>query len=156
MDPFTVSTGVAGFLSLAIEITKILSTYISDVKSAPEDAKTLLAEVTALCSVLEDLVKFLRYDFKGNFTPTSTLYAAILACQKEIQNLSKKLDNLQGRSENKVKGIIKRVVGGLYARTSIRALWLHYSDLHKHFSFPYGLRTGWLFNSELDYRLHTN
>jgi hypothetical protein len=87
-----------------------LSTYISNVKSAPEDAKTLLAEVTALCSVLEDLVKFLRYDFKGNFTPTSTLYAAILACQKKIQNLSKKLDNLQGRSENKVKGIIKRVV----------------------------------------------
>jgi hypothetical protein len=38
MDPFSISTGVAGFLSLAIELTEIIGGYIGDVKSAPEDA----------------------------------------------------------------------------------------------------------------------
>jgi hypothetical protein len=80
-----------------------LSTYISNVKSAPEDAKTLLAEVTALCSVLEDLVKFLRYDFKGNFTPTSTLYAAILACQRKSRTSPKSSKIFKDEAKTKLK-----------------------------------------------------
>lgn len=65
MDPWGISTGVAGFLSLAIEITKILRAYISDAKNALEDANKLLMGVISL----EQLVKFLREDAKalGNF-----------------------------------------------------------------------------------------
>jgi hypothetical protein len=53
MDAFTISTGVAGFLSLALEISKILKAYVDGVKSAPEEARNLLVEVTALCHALE-------------------------------------------------------------------------------------------------------
>jgi hypothetical protein len=80
MDPFTISTGVVGFLSLALDITQILSTYIGEAKSAPEDAQNLLTEVTSLSYILSQLVKFLRKDAKGNFENTSALCLVIRAC----------------------------------------------------------------------------
>jgi hypothetical protein len=95
MDPFTLSTGIAGFLSLALEISKILGVYIGDVKSSPEDANNLLIEVAAFCHVLEQLIKFLRRDFTENITLSSALYVAITACQDHIQNLYKKIEKLQ-------------------------------------------------------------
>jgi hypothetical protein len=52
MDPISISIGVAGFLSLTLEIN-ILSNYVSDVKSAPEEANGLLREITVLKVVLE-------------------------------------------------------------------------------------------------------
>jgi hypothetical protein len=109
MDPFTIATGLSGFLSLAIEITKILGGYVSDVKSAPEDAHNLLVEVTALCHVLDQLINFLRTNSKGDFAPTSALYIVIMSCQENIQALYK-FEKLQVRSNNKVVGIIKRVI----------------------------------------------
>jgi hypothetical protein len=115
MDPFTISTGIAGFLSLAIEITKILSTFISDAKSAHADAQLLLSEVESLCTVLEQFAKFLRYDFRGAFTAQSALYAAVIGCQHEIQTLSKKLEKLQrrGPGDGKVREAVKKVVNAL-------------------------------------------
>ncbi|KAI5789891.1 hypothetical protein FPQ18DRAFT_410872 [Pyronema domesticum] len=100
MDPFTLSTGVAGFLSLAIEISKILGAYVSDVKHAPEDAGNLLVEVDALCRVLEQLVEFLRNDAKGlnNFDSTSALRVMIDSCHKQIHDLYQKLRKPQNRS----------------------------------------------------------
>jgi hypothetical protein len=53
MDPISISIGVAGFLSLTLEIINILSNYVSNVKSAPEEANGLLREITALKVVLE-------------------------------------------------------------------------------------------------------
>jgi hypothetical protein len=107
MDPFTISTGLAGFLSLALEIIKILSTYISAIKSAPEDANNFLLEVTALRHVLDQLVKFPRTDVKRDFASTSALYVAIMACQQYIEDLYKKLEKLQYRNDNnRVKGIV--------------------------------------------------
>ena len=45
MDPFTIATGLSGFLSLAIQVTQILREYTETVKSAPTDARNMLAEV---------------------------------------------------------------------------------------------------------------
>lgn len=45
MDPLSISAGVAGFLSLAIEISKILTAYVGDARSAPEEACNLLLEI---------------------------------------------------------------------------------------------------------------
>jgi hypothetical protein len=108
MDPFSISTGVAGFLSLAIELTKIIGGYIGGVKSAPEDAHKLLTEVTSLCYILEKLVRFLRKDYKGNSESTSALVVVIRSCQKEIEDLYKKLEKLQ-TPNTKVAGIIERI-----------------------------------------------
>jgi hypothetical protein len=111
MDPFTISTGVAGFLGLALEITKILGTYIGEAKSAPEDAHNLVMEVTSLCHVLKEMVQFLRKDATeiGSFQPTSALCVVIGACQAKIEDLYKKLEKLQVKSDNKVAGLIERL-----------------------------------------------
>jgi hypothetical protein len=62
MDPLSISAGVAGFLSLAIEISKILTAYVGSVKSAPEEAQQLLQEVSALYNVSKQLAQVLRND----------------------------------------------------------------------------------------------
>ncbi|KAI5816207.1 hypothetical protein BZA77DRAFT_344472 [Pyronema omphalodes] len=99
MDAFTISTGVAGFLSLALEITKILTAYIDGVKSAPEEARNLLAQVTALCHTLEQLTQFLRKDYNGNFAETSALISAVEACRDQITKLYKNIVKLEVRCE---------------------------------------------------------
>jgi hypothetical protein len=110
MDPFTISTGVAGFLSLAIEIISILNGYIGDVNSAPKDANELLAEINALKLVLEQLIRFLRSDEakKVKFDDTAILCTAIQACQAKIEDLYKTLRGLEKTKDNKVRGIIER------------------------------------------------
>lgn len=74
MDPLSLSAGVAGVLSLALEMTKILTVYVSDVESAPEEARGLLIEASALCSVLDQLVNFLQTISRKTplLTPSST------------------------------------------------------------------------------------
>jgi hypothetical protein len=108
MDPFTLSTRVAGFLSLALEISKILDTYVSDIKSAREDAEDMVTEVDNLCHVLDQLVQFLRNDVKRNFEPTFTLHLVINSCQEQFQDLYKKLGKI-GRVQNKAVEIIERM-----------------------------------------------
>jgi hypothetical protein len=74
------------------------------------DANSLLIEI-ALCHVLEQLVRFLRNDIKGDFAPTSALYVVIMACQDQIQDLYRKLEKLQVRAGDKtVAGIFKRAI----------------------------------------------
>ncbi|KAI5818432.1 hypothetical protein BZA77DRAFT_15156 [Pyronema omphalodes] len=110
MDAFTISTGVAGFLSLALEISKILKSYVDGVKSAPEEAHTLLTNVTALCHVLEQLVRFLRKDNKGNFANTSAMVAAIEACKDQITQLYKKIENIEVSSDkSKITQVMERL-----------------------------------------------
>ncbi|KAI5798563.1 hypothetical protein FPQ18DRAFT_302633 [Pyronema domesticum] len=109
MDLLSVSASAAGFLSLALGISRILKTYTGDVKSAPEEAHSLLTEVGTLCQVLDQLVRFLRKDFKAHFEATSALVFSINACH--IEELYKKLENLENldTSNNKVKGFIERM-----------------------------------------------
>jgi hypothetical protein len=103
MDPFTLSTGVVGFLSLAFQITQILNDYVSRLKSAPQEAQTLLMEVTTLSLVLDQLVKFLQSeDAKGNsFNQTSVLCSVMMVCQSNIEGLYKKLDGVYGADKAK-------------------------------------------------------
>jgi site-specific recombinase len=110
MDLLSVSASVVGFLSLALEISRILKTYTSDVKSAPEEAHSLLTEVGTLCQVLDQVVRFLRKDFKAHFE-ASTLVLSINACRNQIEELYKRLEKLEtpDTSNNKVKGFIERM-----------------------------------------------
>jgi hypothetical protein len=82
MDPVSLSASIAGLLSLSIEITKPLNEYITGVKSAPTEAQSLLNEIMALNSVLEQLTKFLQSeDAKGiAFDQTSALRTVIAFC----------------------------------------------------------------------------
>lgn len=97
MDPLSFSASVAGLLSLAIEVTKTLKTFISDVKAAPQEAKDLNLEISLISTVLERLVDVLRSDdTEGTtFDQQCLLYSVITACQSSITNLYKKLSKLR-------------------------------------------------------------
>jgi hypothetical protein len=98
MDPLSISAAVAGFLSLAMDISKILKDYIGGVQSAHEDSQNLLKEVEILCHVLEKLVQFLgSEDLKGkSFDKTSVLQLAVGACQFRLKKLYESLRTLRG------------------------------------------------------------
>lgn len=109
MDPWSLSASVAGLASLTLEIGKLLGGYVSDVKSAPQDADKLHAEVTALAQALDRLVEFLRReDTTGpEFKDTSVLCSIIVMCQKQINVLYKKLGKQENEKTSKVAGIIE-------------------------------------------------
>jgi hypothetical protein len=48
MDPVSLSTSIAGFLSLAIQLSKILANYSNTVNSAPQEVSGLTIKVEAL------------------------------------------------------------------------------------------------------------
>jgi len=109
MDPLTIATGIAGFLSLTFEIAAVLKEYISGVKSATSDAGNLLTEIEALNHVLEQLVTFLRSeDAKGNtFNQTSVLCSVIAVCHGRAEYLYRKLEKLF--CEDKRIRVMKRI-----------------------------------------------
>ncbi|KAF8463337.1 hypothetical protein BDZ91DRAFT_313299 [Kalaharituber pfeilii] len=96
MDPFTLATGITGFLAIALDVGKILSDYISQYKSAPTDAQTLLEEITALSDVLKQLVKFLEEEeVKQDFHETSVLCRVVDLCKGKITSLRSTLVKLK-------------------------------------------------------------
>lgn len=111
MDTLSLSTGAAGLLSLAIEVTRILHNYISGVRSAPQDASELNTEDSALCHVLVTLVEDLRnndINTKGKaFDDQSILRAVITECQKLIAAVYKKISKL--KSTDKTAVLIARI-----------------------------------------------
>src|SRR5450432_2926625 len=54
-DPLSLSAGIAGLLSLTIEITRISYQYISGVKEAPKSVHAIIIEVTSLENILRDI-----------------------------------------------------------------------------------------------------
>ena len=98
MDPFTISTGIRGFLSLAIELVDILTEYTNTVKPAaiPSDARKLLTEVASLTQVLKQLTDFLKKpEHDIDFRETSVLCSIVEICDVRIKNLHSKLDKFQ-------------------------------------------------------------
>ena len=96
MDPVTAATSVAGLLSLAIQVSQILSNQIRTVKNAPKDAQDLLDELQGLCQVLTSLEEFLKAQaLKGYlFQGTSLLVGAIKGCHDKIQAVKPRLEKL--------------------------------------------------------------
>lgn len=110
MDPFTISTGIAGFLSLTLEIIKVLNDYASGVSSATKEANNLLAEANALKPVLEQLVEFLRSEEaqQVSFDKNAVLYSTITLSGK-IEGLYKKLRGLCTPKNGGFGHIVERV-----------------------------------------------
>ena len=55
MDPLTLATGLAGLLSLTIELTKISHGYVSGARKAPKSVQGFIIELISLKKVLSDL-----------------------------------------------------------------------------------------------------
>jgi hypothetical protein len=96
IDPFTVATGLAGLLSLTIEVTKILYGVVNSSKNAPKNAKELLQELDQIQRVLTSLEGFLRDENAkhGSFKETSVLIVATNGFSKEIEDLKRKVQKL--------------------------------------------------------------
>jgi hypothetical protein len=112
MDPLSVSASAAGLLSLAVGTAGILQSIIDGAQSAPEEAQNLLAEITTLSDVLQDLVQFLRTDHltEQRFEKTSVLRMTIESGQDRLKLLYAKLDKLRASFEgNKLKVLVARL-----------------------------------------------
>jgi hypothetical protein len=94
MDPFSVTAGVAGLLSLSIQVTQTTQKYVSSVKHAPKQAQELVNKLTALVAVLEQLERFIeRKAPGGNFGESSVIYGAIKRCYEYLKHLGTTLSN---------------------------------------------------------------
>jgi hypothetical protein len=110
MDPLGLSASVAGFLSLAIEVTKILNAYVNDVKDAPQEASELNTKATILSDVLEKLIEILRSDDveATTFDDQSLLFLVVKSCDRHMNFVYKKIAKL--RNTDKVKALMGRVL----------------------------------------------
>jgi hypothetical protein len=108
MNPLSLSASIAGLLSLSLEVTKILTNFLSTVKSAPSEANSLTTEVTALSQVLETLVEILRSDDSEvtTFDEQSILCSIISACQEHIGSLFKTITKLRS---GEMAGVLGRL-----------------------------------------------
>jgi hypothetical protein len=70
IDPFSAATGIAGILSLTLEVSKTLYEQVNTLKNTLKEAKELLHELGLIEQVLTSLEGFLRSEkardsFKG-------------------------------------------------------------------------------------------
>jgi hypothetical protein len=89
-----------------------LKVCVDGVQLAPDEVRSLLLEVTALCEVLKDLVGFLhKNDIKGcRFESPSVLCIAIKVCQCRLKELHGKPANLsEACSNKKLPGWVERM-----------------------------------------------
>jgi hypothetical protein len=112
MDPFTLATGIVGVLSLCIQITGITKEYISSATQARKEVEDLARQTEALSDVLKKLVKFLRSDDVKDisFEPNSGLHLALGCCQKQLENLFKKLNRQNAQDKNKLMSAWDRLI----------------------------------------------
>lgn len=106
-DPFSLAAGIAGLISLTLEITKTTRQYIRGVRRASKEVLELLQELAALAYVLRQLDIFLKSDGVGNpnFNQTSVLFQTYNACEKELKEIGLKLQ--KRRSDRKLFQALK-------------------------------------------------
>lgn len=92
MEALGAAASVAGLISLALEIPKIIDTIIT-IKSAPEEAKQFLQTVAALVATLQRLEAFLKSDEAEDLElkDDSILTVLISVCKDRVLPLLKKL-----------------------------------------------------------------
>ena len=92
-DPFSLATGIAGLISLGLEVTKATRQYFQGVRNAAKDVDEFLKEVSALVDVLRQLVEFLKSDRIGktNFDQVSVFILTNNACEEKLKAIRLRL-----------------------------------------------------------------
>jgi len=92
-DPFTLATGIASIISIAIQLATVTNDFTRYMKEAFSGPQQLLEELRALSAVVEQLQDALRsQDYGPNFTKTSTLCAASRGCEARLRAILQKLE----------------------------------------------------------------
>lgn len=87
------ASGIAGLISLGIDLTERTYDYIRAVYDAPENAKQLHRELSALIQSLGGLQRFLRSQDSGqkHFKDTSALVVSTKVCKEDLNHLRLRL-----------------------------------------------------------------
>lgn len=109
MDPLSAASGVAGLLSLTVQVGMTIGVYANSVKGASKAAQKLEREIQAFSSVLKQLCDFLQSKDAHHlaFEPISVLLVATNSCNKEISDLEKKLEKFS--TGDKASRILQRL-----------------------------------------------
>lgn len=98
MDPFSITVGIAGLLSLVAKTLSLTNDYVSRVKNAKDSVATLVTELETLRSNLSSLDTLLRSDTAGThglaFPQTSVLRSCTSACESKLKTLCKRLGEM--------------------------------------------------------------
>ena len=93
-EPFSIATGIAGLISLTIEITKITHAYVHEVKNASNKARELDQTLAALTQVLQQLETLLmKQNVEGPiFKETSVLFLNYDVCRTTLKKIRSKFE----------------------------------------------------------------
>lgn len=101
-----IASGVAGLLSLTMELSKILTDFVNDCRSAPDDVQGLITEVELFESVLKRLDELAQKDpgrYNDNFKPGSALFQSIEHCNGRVESLIQKLKSPGSQAIKRLK-----------------------------------------------------
>lgn len=91
MDPLSISTGIAGLASLAIQLAPAIHEYITTAKKAEQDISWYADEVDALievCVCLDDFIKADAISQRNQFRTTdSVLGRTVTSCDACLRKL---------------------------------------------------------------------
>lgn len=109
MDPLSVAAGVAGLLSLTIQLIQISTSIATDAKAA--QAYNFIAELNTLADVLKRLGAFLNEQSQTgvSFTQVSVLVATNTRCEHKFKELLQKLQRTVFQT-NKIKRALDSVL----------------------------------------------
>lgn len=98
-----IASGVAGLISLGLELTTITYSYIHDVRDAPEEAKQLHSELNSVLKSLEGLQLFLETEENRqmSFTSTSALVDSTNLCNNDFGHIKSRLVKFKNLYEEK-------------------------------------------------------
>jgi hypothetical protein len=93
MDPVSMASGIAGLLTLTLQISSVIADFTIAVKEAPKNIKELQQELLLLGEILSQLQDFLRSEkAKGrSFDSNSVMQSAISSCKVRIERIGDKL-----------------------------------------------------------------
>jgi hypothetical protein len=110
MDPFSLSSSIAGVISLAIEVTKITTEYVSSVKGASKAVEGFRQEFATFTAVLQNFQKFINTQKPGGpFQETSVLITTLTACDEKLRGL-RDLLHKQSSASNRLSKRTRRLV----------------------------------------------
>lgn len=92
MEALGAAASVAGLISLALEVPKLINALIR-IHSAPEEAKEMSKTASDMVAILKELENFLKTEAakEMNIEDDSALIVTLAACQSKVLDLSKKL-----------------------------------------------------------------
>jgi hypothetical protein len=102
MDPLSLTASVVGLISFAMDVTKTVTEYISDVKHAPAESRELASELSAITNSLDSLSAFLTKQDENStsFKDTSVLYSTTQLCHGKLSAIHETLREFSKKTEH--------------------------------------------------------